>query len=206
MIRILPLFSLILSLVGCILLPGFIHAQTQRDRWQQPQRILDSLDIKPGMVVGEAGAGEGYFTFKLSKRIGPSGKIYANDIDSEKLETLKEQMEHDNITNIIPLLGKIEDPCFPDSSLEMVIMVYVIHHLEEPVPFFENLKSDLKASAALVIIERDPDKHGGRNGHFLPKEEVQQILIESNYTIERIMTFLPRDNIYIAYPVINQVW
>ena len=206
MLRIRPSFPLILSLVGCILLLGFIHAQTQRDRWQQPQRILDSLDIKPGMVVGEAGAGEGYFTFKLSKRIGPSGKIYANDIDSEKLETLKEHMEHDNITNIIPLLGKIEDPCFPDSSLDMVIMVYVIHHLEEPVPFFENLKSDLKAGAALVIIERDPDKHGGRNGHFLPKEEVQQILIESNYTIERIMTFLPRDNIYIAYPVINQVW
>ena len=194
-------FILILSLISCFLLPGLNHAQSQRDKWQQPERILDSLHIKPGMVIGEAGAGEGYFTFKLSNRIGPSGKVYANDIDSEKLETLKKHIEHDSITNITPLLGKIDDPCFPDSSLDMVIMVYVIHHLKKPIPFFENIKPDLKTGAAVVIVERDPDKHGGRNGHFLPKEEVQKILIENQYTIEKIMTFLPRDNIYIAYPI-----
>lgn len=205
MIQFKALFIPILFLIGCFLLPGIIHAQSQRDNWQQPEKILDSLQIQPGMVIGEAGAGDGYFTFKLSKRIGPSGKIYANDIDSEKLETLKEHIEHDSITNIAPLLGKIEDPCFPDSSLDMVIMVYVIHHLEKPVAFFKNIKSDLKTGAAVVIVERDPDKHGGRNSHFLPKEDIQKILIESQYKIEKIMTFLSRDNIYIAYPDVKKV-
>ena len=75
----------------------------------------------------------------------------------------------------------------------------------ELIAFFENIKSDLKSGAALVIIERDPDKHGGRDGHFLPKEEVQKILIESQYTIEKIMTFLARDNIYIAYPDVKKI-
>ena len=200
MIRIKSNFILIFFLLGYFLLPDFLHAQSQRDQWQQPERIMDSLHIQPGMVIGEAGAGEGYFTFKLSNRIGNNGKIYANDIDSVKLETLKKHIEHDKITNIIPVLGKIEDPCFPDSSLDMVIMVYVIHHLEKPVSFFESIKSDLKSGAVVVIVERDPDKHGGLNGHFLPKEEVQKILMESNYIIKKIMTFLPRDNIYIAYP------
>jgi ubiquinone/menaquinone biosynthesis C-methylase UbiE len=161
---------------------------------------MDSLNIKGGMVIGEAGAGEGYFTFKLSKRIGPEGKIYANDIDNDKLETLKEHIKHDSITNITPLLGKIDDPCFPDSALDMVIMVYVIHHLKEPVPFFENIKSDLRPGAAVVIIERDPEKYSGRSGHFLTKREVLNILSESRYNTEKIMTFLERDNIYIAYP------
>jgi ubiquinone/menaquinone biosynthesis C-methylase UbiE len=204
MIRCRPTFILILSFIACLLLTSFTCAQSQRDNWQQPERIMDSLQIQPGMVIGEAGAGEGYFTFKLSKRIGPNGKIYANDIDSEVLETLKNQIEKDSINNIIPLHGKTEDPCFPDSSLDMVIMVYVIHHLKKPVSFFENIKSDLKPGAAVVIVERDPEKHGGRDGHFLPIEEVQQILIESQYMVERIMTFLPRDNIYIAYPDVNQ--
>ena len=201
MIQFRPTFILILFFIACSLITRITYGQSQRDNWQQPERILDSLEIKPGMVIGEAGAGEGYFTFKLSKRIGSSGIIYANDIDSEKLEILKEHMEHDSITNITPLLGKIEDPCFPDSSLDLVIMVYVIHHLKKPIPFFENIKSDLKPGAAVVIVERDPDKYGGRDGHFLHKEEVRKILIESQYTIEKIMTFLPRDNIYFAYPV-----
>jgi len=200
MFRVKPSFILSLFLVGCILSPGFILTQSQRDSWQQPERIMDSLDIKAGMIIGEAGAGKGYFTFKLSGRIGPSGIIYANDIDADKLETLKEHMEHDSISNIIPLLGKIDDPCFPDSSLDLVIMVYVIHHLKKPIPFFENIKSDLKPGSMLVIVERDPDKYSGRNGHFLTKGEVQKILNESHYTIEKTMTFLQRDNIYIAYP------
>jgi ubiquinone/menaquinone biosynthesis C-methylase UbiE len=200
MFRVRLTFVVILFLVGAAVLPASGYSQSQRDNWQQPERIMDSLDIKPGMVIGEAGAGRGYFTFKLSKRIGPAGKIYANDIDADRLATLKEQMEKDNITNIFPLLGKIDDPCFPDSAMEMVIMVYVIHHLEKPAPFFENIKSDLKPGAALVIVERDPERYRGRNGHFLTPKEVLKIISESRYTIEKVMTFLPRDNIYIAYP------
>ncbi len=182
----------------------FTSAKCQRDQWQQPERVMDSLRIQPGMVIGEAGAGEGYFTFKLSQRIGENGIIYANDINQDKLDELQRQMKQDSITNIIPVLGKIEDPCFPDSLLDMVIMVYVLHDVEKPVPFLENIKLYLKNGAPVVIVDRDPDKFGGRTGHFLPREDIEKILGESGYTIDRVMTFLSRDNIYVVYPSLHE--
>ena len=197
--KIVSRFSLFTPLILFLL---FTSAQCQRDQWQQPERVMDSLYIKPGMVIGEAGAGEGYFTFKLSQRIGDRGIIYANDINQDKLDELQKQMKRDSVTNIFPVLGKIEDPCFPDSLLDMVIMVYVIHDVEKPVDFLKNIKSYLKPGAAVVIVDRDPDKFGGRTGHFLPREEVEKLLLESGYTINKIMTFLSRDNIYVAYPQI----
>ncbi|UCF63978.1 MAG: methyltransferase domain-containing protein [bacterium] len=193
--------SLLVLLLQLIL---FTSAQCQRDQWQQPERVMDSLRIQPGMVIGEAGAGEGYFTFKLSQRIGENGIIYANDINQDKLDELQRQMKQDSITNIIPVLGKIEDPCFPDSLLDMVIMVYVLHDVEKPVAFLENIKLYLKNGAPVVIVDRDPDKFGGRTGHFLPREDIEKILRESGYTIDRVMTFLSRDNIYVIYPNLHE--
>jgi len=192
-----------LPLILCLFLL-LTSAECQRDQWQQPERVMDSLHVRPGMVVGEAGAGGGYFTFKLSPRVGTNGKIYANDIDQDKLKQLRQEIERDSITNIIPILGKPEDPCFPDSLLDMVIMVYVIHDVENPVPFLKNIKFYLKEGAPVVIVDRDPDKFGGRTGHFLPREEIEKILSESGYWIHKIMTFLPRDNIYVAYPSGNK--
>lgn len=193
--------SLLVLLLQLIL---FSSAQCQRDQWQQPERVMDSLRIQPGMVIGEAGAGEGYFTFKLSQRIGENGIIYANDINQDKLDELQRQMKQDSITNIIPVLGKIEDPCFPDSLLDMVIMVYVLHDVEKPVAFLENIKLYLKNGAPVVIVDRDPDKFGGRTGHFLPREDIEKIFRESGYTINRVMTFLSRDNIYVVYPNLHE--
>lgn len=171
-----------------------------RDSWQQPERIMDTLDIKAGMVIGEAGAGEGYFTFKLANRVGEQGKIYANDIDEKKLKKIEERCKEENIHNITIILGKTEDPLFPKVELDMAIMVYVFHHLEKPVAFLKNIKPSLKSSAPLVIIERDPDKFNDRSGHFLPKEEVIQAIKKANFDLTNMKTFLPRDNIFICHP------
>lgn len=171
-----------------------------RDSWQQPERIMDTLGIKAGMVIGEAGAGEGYFTFKLANRVGEQGKIFANDIDEKKLKKIEERYQEENIHNITIILGKTEDPLFPKAKLDMAIMVYVFHHLEKPVAFLKNIKPSLKSSAPLVIIERDPDKFNDRSGHFLPKEEVIQTIKEANYDLTNMKTFLPRDNIFICHP------
>jgi ubiquinone/menaquinone biosynthesis C-methylase UbiE len=184
-----------------ILISSFLWAfdNGNRDSWQQPERIMDTLGVKAGMVIGEAGAGEGYFTFKLANRVGEQGKIFANDINKKKLKKIEQRCQEENIQNITIILGRTEDPLFPKAQLDMVIMVYVFHHLEKPVSFLKNIKPSLKSSAPLVIVERDPDKFGGRHGHFLPKEEVIQAIKEANYDLTNIKTFLPRDNIFICH-------
>jgi ubiquinone/menaquinone biosynthesis C-methylase UbiE len=160
---------------------------------------MDVIGVKPGMVIGEAGAGEGYFTFKLSKRVGDTGIIYANDIDEDALEKLQDRYERENIQNIKIVLGKLEDPLFPNNKLDMVIMVYVFHDLEKPVKFIQNVIPYLKPGASLVIIDRDPDKYGGEYDHFYTKEKVLSFMDQTDYKLEKIETFLERDNIYIYH-------
>ena len=171
--------------------------QRNRDRWQQPEAVMDSIGVKQGMVIGEVGAGDGYFTFKLSHRVGEKGKIYANDINSRALRSLRNRCEREGISNIETILGKVDDPLLPKGKLDMVIMVYVFHELEKPVELLNNIKPSLKPGANLVILDQDPQKYGRSSRHFMSKEAILKKVTETDFELVRIETFLPRDNIYI---------
>lgn len=171
----------------------------ERDTWQQPEKVMDAIGAKPGMTIGEVGAGNGYFTFKLARRVGNTGKIYANDIDKKALKSIEDRMKRENITNIVTILGEVERPLLPQSTMEIVVMVYVLHDLEKPVELLKNIKPSMKPDASLVILERDPEKTGDTSGHFYKKEKLLSLVSEAGYELVRTETFLPRDNIYIFH-------
>jgi ubiquinone/menaquinone biosynthesis C-methylase UbiE len=180
-----------------LLIPVYlVWGQSNRDSWQQPEKIIDTIGIKQGMVIGEAGAGEGYFTFKLAPHVGEQGIIYANDINKSSLRKLEKQATKEGIENIKTIVGEVTDPLFPDGELDMLIMVYVFHDLTKPLPFLENIKEDLKPGAPLVMVEGDPDKHYGE-GHFYSRERVVEMVTSAGYELVRTETFLPRDTIFI---------
>src|SRR5512139_590228 len=85
----------------------YLSAQEGRDKRQQPEMVMDVLGIQPGMTIGEVGAGHGYFTFKLSRRVGPEGRIYANDIDRHALERIEERAKKEDVDNIVTVLGEV---------------------------------------------------------------------------------------------------
>ena len=172
-------------------------AQSNRDALMQPEKVMDAIGIKPGMVIGEGGAGEGYFTFKLSRRVGNKGRIYANDIVERVLRVIERRCEREGITNITTIVGEVDDPLFPEGELDMVILVVAFHDFEKPVAWLENVKSSMKSDATLVIIERDPEKWGRGWNHFMTKEEILDIVKKADYELVRIETFLPTHNIYI---------
>ncbi len=159
---------------------------------------MDAVGIRSGMTVGEVGAGHGYFTFKLSRRVGTEGMIYANDIDRKALEAIEKQAERENTGNIVTILGDVESPRLPEAALDLVIMVYVLHDLAKPVDLLQNIKPSLKENAPLVIIERDPEKMKSAAGHFYSKQKLLEIVEEAGYEVSRIETFLPRDTIYVC--------
>ena len=189
--------NLILLFIVFFLSSGFSQP---RDSWQQPDKIMDILGIQAGMTIGEVGAGDGYFTFKLSKRVGDSGKIYANDIAENDLASIRNHCTHNEISNIETIVGGITDPKFPDDSLDIIIMVYVFHDLDKPVEFLKNSRKYLLPGIRLVIVDRDPDKYGGDYDHFMTQKQVIRKVEEANFTVEKIETFLSRDNIYICKP------
>jgi ubiquinone/menaquinone biosynthesis C-methylase UbiE len=173
-------------------------AQTSaRDAWQQPEKIMDSLGIRRGMIVGEAGAGDGYFTFHLAKRVGDEGKVIANDIDKRALQRLFDRCTREHVQNIDTLLGKIDDPLFPSGALDCVVMMMAFHDFEKPVEWMKNVAPALKPGAFLAIIDQDPDKTKRDRGHFWTKEKVLATMEKTEFELVRLFTFLERDNIYM---------
>lgn len=171
-----------------------------RDRDHQPERVMDAAGLQPGMVVGEVGAGHGYFTFWLARRVGPEGKVYANDISRSALSAIRRRCQNEGITYIETILGEVEDPLFPESALDMVFIVNAFHDLAKPVELLDNLLPSLKPGASVVIMDRDPEKFRDPAGHFLTKEEILSKIATSRFVLDRLETFLPHHNIYILRP------
>jgi len=161
---------------------------------------MDTAGVAAGMVIGEVGAGHGYFTFWLAHRVGSSGKIYANDILPEALVAIRERYGRENVRNIETILGEVEDPLFPAGRLDMVFIVNAFHDLEKPVELLNNLLPSLKPGATVVILDRDPAKIHDPNHHFLTKESVLRKIDQSRFELARLETFLPLHNIYILRP------
>lgn len=168
-----------------------------RDKIEQPEKVMEATGVKPGMVIGEVGAGRGYFTFWLARGAGETGKIYANDIDRSALSYIERRYADEKVANIETVLGTVDDPRFPLASLDMVFMVNSFHDLERPVELLANLRPCLKPDATVVLMDRDPAKVSDPSRHFLTRAEVEETVGRSVFELVRVETFLRDHNLYI---------
>lgn len=189
----------LLAIAACLIAAVTLSSDRDADRetWQPPGQIMDAVGVRAGMRIGEAGAGEGYLTFHLARRVGDRGVVYANEISEGDLETISDRARREGVDNIVTVLGEIEDPLFPERDLDMVIMVYVLHHLDQPIEFLQNLEGYLKPGAPVVIIEKNHHTERSHPPQFMTGRQVLETIEESGYELEKTETFLPRDTIYI---------
>ncbi len=204
-----------IAVFGVLLATSFLIAQDrtfQIEEWekrlnrrQPPVKIMDAIGIKPGMIIGEVGAGTGRMTMWIANRVGDSGKVYANDIDKSALEHLRERCQRDGFENVEIIVGEVEDPKLPVNALDIAFMINVYHHLDNPVPLIRNLLPSLKPDGILAIVECDPDKvDWGKEEGCTQKKDMVKELKEAGFEVVRIETFLNEDNIYIAKPSTNR--
>ncbi|MFC2169541.1 class I SAM-dependent methyltransferase [Acidobacteriota bacterium] len=202
--------NLLLITLTCAFLFSFFHSpslvQSQTvDSWekgpnkrQPPQQVMDAIGVKPGMIIGEVGAGRGRYTVHLAMRVGEEGKIFANDIKEGALSYLRDRCQRDNIKNVETILGKVDDPLLPKGILDMAIMVWVYHHLDKPVDLLKNLIPSLKPGAAVVIIDPNPEIEGESDSHRSSiADRVKKEAGKAGFELIRTETFLSRDNIFI---------
>lgn len=168
---------------------------------QPPDTVLNTIGIKPGMIIGEVGAGRGRYTMQIASRILPSGRIYANDIRQDALKFLEKRCVEHGLTNVKTVLGSVTDPKLPQAALDMVIMVNVVHCLEKPVELLKNISISLKPDGMIVIVEGNLDKAPSAAGEWYARSKLLKIYKDAGYILVREETFLPKDNIYFLQPV-----
>src|SRR5262250_625598 len=147
---------LCVSLVFLLCVAAGVSAQDEtkaRDAWQQPDRVMDALGIKPGSVVGDIGAGGGYFTFHLAQRVGPTGKVYSEDILEEEVKKIRQRAESEKLVQVEAILGTKDDPKLPEEKLDVVLIVNAYHEMREQDAMLRALFRALKPGGLLAIID-----------------------------------------------------
>lgn len=136
--------------------------ETQRDRVGEAQKVMDLAEIKPGMTVADIGAGEGYYTVRLAKRVGPTGRVLAQDIDREALDRLARRVERERFDNVSIKPGEGDDPRLPENSFDRIFLVHMYHEVEQPYPFLWHLREGLKPGGLVVVVDanRPVKRHG----------------------------------------------
>ena len=125
----------------------------ERELEEKPSQLIEALQFKPGMVVADIGAGSGYHSLRIAKRVAPGGKVYAVDIQKEMLDIIRAKMKKHEIANIEPVLGTITDPKLPAESVDLILMVDVYHEFSHPYEMTEAMLKALKKGGKLVLVE-----------------------------------------------------
>ena len=123
---------------------------------------MDILHIKPGSTVADIGAGSGWFTVRAAKRVGPSGLVYAVDINPAAISYINDRAKREHLENIRAIQGHEDDPLLPRNSVDSVLLLKTYHEVAQPVRMLQNLRHALKPGALVGIIDRNGkgDDHG----------------------------------------------
>jgi ubiquinone/menaquinone biosynthesis C-methylase UbiE len=171
----------------------------ERIEEEQPDRALDVLKIQPGAVVADVGAGSGYFTTRLAKRVGPAGRVYAVDIQPGMLRLLGLRLKTDSLTNVTLVQGQIDNPNLAASSLDLELMVDVYHEFSAPQTMLRHLRDALKPAGRLVLLEyrKEDPSIPIREDHKMSVAEARMELEAEGFTLSQVDESLPRQHILV---------
>jgi ubiquinone/menaquinone biosynthesis C-methylase UbiE len=193
--------AIALLMAGCAQLKQCAYAGINRDEWQQPQKVIAALKIQPGASVADLGSGGGYFTFRLAEAVGPSGKVYAVDIDRDMVDLIAERATKEERSNVEVILARPEDPSLPKAGVDLIFTSNTYHHIEDRVAYFANLRKYLRRNGRVAIIEFD--RRGWLEGllrHYTPSEFIKREMEQAGYTLQQEFDFLNRQSFLIFVP------
>ena len=176
--------------------------RSEREQEEEPTRAIELLNISRGATVADIGAGSGYMTERLSERVGPTGRVYANDIQPGMLELLGARIQKKRLSNVVPVLGEPADPKLPDGVLDLVLMVDVYHELSDPQTMLAHIRRALKPNGRLVLIEyrgEDP-RVPIRPEHKMTVAQARLEVEHEGFTLAGVIGALPRQHILTFTP------
>ncbi|MCW5980297.1 MAG: class I SAM-dependent methyltransferase [Bryobacteraceae bacterium] len=179
--------------------------RAEREEEERPEMALDLIGVAPGMVVADIGAGVGYFTIRLARRVGPEGKVYANEIQPGMLSRLKENARREGLSNVEPVLGTESDPRLPVGSIDLALLVDVYHEFSRPEPMTDAIRAALKPDGRLVLLEyrKEDPAIPIREEHKMTIEQARRELAPQGFILDKALHELPRQHILIFRKKLN---
>ena len=126
----------------------------ERDAWQKPEEVLDALHLQPTSLVADIGAGTGYFSVRIAKRV-PEGKIFAADVEPDMVRYLGARAEREHLANLTPVQARTDATNLPE-PVDLILVVDTYHHIDDRTRYFAALQSSLRPGGRLVIIDSRP--------------------------------------------------
>jgi predicted methyltransferase len=180
--RVLPHLIGLACLFGGVSLLGQERAaqEGRREKWQKVDAILAEMGVRPGAIVADVGAGDGFFTSRLARAVGANGRVFAVDIDDAAMDRLRRRLEEDGIENVTIVKGTTDDPKLPERTLDAALIVNAYHEMEQHQSILAGLRRALKPDGRLVIVEPVTPSRRGR-----PRaDEVRSHEIDPEYVLQ----------------------
>ena len=171
----------------------------ERDIEEAPDRAIDALDLQPGSTVADIGAGSGYMTVRLARRVGETGRVYAEDIQPQMIDLLKERLQREKVANVIPVLGTYDDPKLPPGAIDLMLLVDVYHEFSDPVKMLAGMRAALKSGGRLVLLEyrKEDPSIPILLEHKMTVAEAKMEVEAAGFSLTKVDERLPRQHILI---------
>ncbi len=156
-----------------------IFEYPDRGKKLQIDRVMKLLKIGPGKTVADIGAGSGWFTVRAARKVGPTGAVYAEDINPKAIEYMDARAKKESLANISTVLGIPDDTKLPVASVDAVLMLKVYHEIAQPVPFMQKLRLGLRPGALVGVIDRNGN--GSGTDHGLPQATLEREMDEAGF-------------------------
>jgi len=169
-----------------------------REEWQKPAQVLQSLALKPGQVACDVGSGPGYFALRLARAVGEGGLVYAVDVEPRILGVLRDRIEKSGARNVVPVLSLPGDPLLPRAACDLILIVDTFHHFPDPVAYLRRLTGSLREGGQLVNVDfhkRDLPvgpglDHKVSREEFLAKARAAGLVLKSEHSFLPYQYFL----------------
>jgi len=170
-----------------------------REQEEAPEQALDLIGVAPGMVVADVGAGSGYMTTRLARRVGPTGRVYANDLQPAMLEIVRRKAAQGGLSNIETIQGTETDAQLPEGAVDLVLMVDVYHEMWQPQAMLRSLRRALKPGGRLILVEyRKEDRSIPiADTHRMSVADVRTEVEAEGFRFDRVIPGLPRQHIIV---------
>ncbi len=173
---------------GCGAIKRLMYEGPGRDNWQKPDEVVAALGLQVGHLVADLGSGGGYFTFPMAEAVGPSGRVYAVDVDSSLLAYVASQSQKRELPQIETILAGEDGLGLPDESVDLIFLSNVFHHLPDTEAYFRNARSILRDGGRVAVIE--VRKGGFLGNHSTPPKEIRATFEAAGYELAEAMDFL----------------